>query len=49
MNTGTAILFIGGAALLAHGATLSVGFPRLIINVLGGMLLGVAITSWFMG
>ena len=48
MNTGTAILFVGGAALVAYGATLPVGFPLIIINMLGGMLLGVAVTSWFM-
>ena len=46
MKTATAILFVGGAALVAFGWTFPIGLPGTAITILGGLLLGFAINDW---
>ena len=48
MNTGVAILFVGGAALVSFSWTLPVGtLPAIGSGILGGFLVGIAIAKWW--
>lgn len=47
MNTGLAILIVGAASLIAWGWTLASGsFQAIGITVLGGLILGIALSRW---